>query len=241
MGDDADEERQPRERSKTPIMSSPSPVVVVVLGMCVGCVGAEQEVVERYLGASQRGDHDTVAAVSMVVFPDEVESWNVLEITAAANEPFVLTELRQAVAAIEVEQNHQLKVSGEFRRNNYDALRGIGERLRDEPEYHFPGRLGELQDAWELHRLERRQILERLHEAQTAFELEIRRVNKSLERESSPESLTGTVQRKYARVRVTTPVGDKRYQVALSRYQLRNQFDALVPARWIVGAIVPEE
>lgn len=222
-------------------MSSSSPVAAIVLVTLVGCVGAEQEVVERYLAASQRGDSETVAALSMVVFPDDVESWNVLEIASAPNEPFVLPELRQAVAAIEVERDVQSKVFGEFRRDNYEALRGIGERLRDEPEYHFPGRLGDLQDAWELLRLEQRQVLERLHDAQKAFEQEIRRVNKSLERESSPESLTGTVQRRYARVRVTTPVGDKRYQMALSRYELENQFDALVPAAWIVTSVAADD
>ena len=62
-------------------------------------------------------------------------------------------------------------------------------------------------------------------------------MSKSLQRESSPEYLTGVALRKEARVRVTTvaPASvDEHYTITLTRYELKNQFDALVPARWII-------
>jgi hypothetical protein len=205
--------------------------------MVTGCVGPEIELVERFLTASQRGDNETVALLSMVSFPAEVESWNVLELTRARREPYRVPELRGKVAAAEHERDAQLEAFGEFRQHNYETLRRINERLRHDPEYHFPGQIGELQDQWEMFRLERKQAAAKLRDAEAAFELELRRVHKSLEREEVPEELSGELIRKDARVRVTTPDGDSHYVLALSRYELSNQFKALVPARWIITAV----
>jgi len=225
-------------------MSLPSKVTLkrfvfamVPVWLSAGCAGPEQEVLDRYLEASQRGDNETVAALSMVAFPEDVESWNVLDISDERREPYLVPELRQIVETAEDERDAQFKVFGEFRRKNYETLRRIRARVSDEPDYHFPGRNGELQDQWEVFRLERRQVVAKLHEAEIAFEREIRRVSKSLQRESSPEYLTGVALRKEARVRVTTvaPASvDEHYTITLTRYELKNQFDALVPARWII-------
>ena len=209
----------------------------VPIWLSVGCAGPEQEVLDRYLAASQRGDNETVAALSMVAFPAEVESWNILEISDERRDPYLVPELRQNVETVEDERDAQFKVFGEFRQENYETLRRINARLRDEPAYHFPGQLGELQDEWEDFRVERRQVVAKLHDAEIEFEREMRRVNKSLQRESSPEYLTGETLRKDARVRVTTPAGDEHYIITLTQYELKNQFDALVPVRWIITEV----
>lgn len=227
-------------RHRTTSKSRLEAVAIVSLWLAavsLGCAGPEQEVLDRYFTASQRGDNETVAALSMVAFPDEVASWNVLEIGAERSEPYRVPELRELVAQAEDERDAQFKVFGEFRQQNYDTLRRIGARLGEEPDYHFPGKLGELQDTWEAFRSERRQVVAKLHDAEMALEQEIRRVTKSLQRESSPEYLTGGTRNKDARVRVTTPAGDAHYTVTLTQYELENQFDALVPARWIITAV----
>jgi len=215
-------------------------VAIVLLSLGIGCFGPEQEVVDRYLAASQRGDNETVAALSMVAFPADAESWNVLEVGPERREPYRVPELREAVKVAEDERDAQFRVFGEFRRENYDSLRRIGARLREEPDYHFSGRLGELQDEWEAFRQERRGVVAKLRDAEIELEEEIRRVDKSLLRETSPEYLTGVTLKKDATVRVTTPSGDQHYVITLTRYDLKNQFDALVPTRWIITAVKPE-
>ena len=226
------------EKTSLPTMKVKRFVFAMVpVWLSVGCAGPEQEALDRYLEASWRGDNETVAALSMVAFPEDVESWNILEISDERRDLYLVPELRQIVETAEDERDAQFKVFGEFRRENYETLRRIRVRVSDEPDYHFPGRNGELQDQWEVFRLERRQVVAKLHEAEIAFEREIRRVNKSLQRESSPEYLTGVALRKDARVRVTTaapPSVDEHYIITLTRYELKNQFDALVPARWII-------
>ena len=210
---------------------------VLPVWLSVGCAGPEQEVLDRYLAASQRGDNETVAALSMVAFPEDVESWNILEISDERRDPYLVPELRQIVASAEDERDAQFKVFGEFRRENYETLRRISVRLGDEPDYNFPGQLGELQDQWDVFRQGRREVVAKLHEAEIALEREIRRVNKSLQRESSPEYLTGETLRKVARVRVTTAAGDEHYTITLMQYELKNQFGALVRARWIITEV----
>ena len=214
---------------------------VVPVWLSVGCAGPEQEVLDRYLEATQRGDNETVAALSMVALPEEVESWNILEISDERRDPYLVPELRQIVETAEDERDAQFKVFGEFRRENYETLRRISARARVEPDYHFPGQLGELQDRWEGFRQERREVVAKLHEAEIALEREMRRVNKSLQREWSPEYLTGVALRKDARVRVTTAAGDGHYTITLTQYELKNQFDALVRARWIITEVVKAE
>lgn len=211
---------------------------MVPVWLSVGCAGPEQELLDRYLEASQRGDNETVAALSMVAFPEDVESWNFLEISDERRDPYLVPELRQIMVTAEDERDAQFAVFGEFRRKNYETLRRIRMRVSAEPDYHFPGRNGELQDQWEVFRLERRQVVAKLHQAEIALEWELRRVNKSLQRESSPEYLTGVALRKDARVRVTTAAGDDgHYIITLTQYELKNQFDALVPARWIITEV----
>ena len=210
---------------------------VLPVWLSVGCAGVEQEVLDRYLEASQRGDNATVAALSMVAFPEDVESWNILEISDERRDPYLVPELWQIVVSAEDERDTQFKVFGEFRRKNYETLRRISVRVGDEPDYHFPGQVGELQDQWEVFRQERRQAEAKLHQAESALEREIRRVNKSLQRESSPQYLSGETLRKDGRVRVTTAAGDEHYTITLTQYELKNPFDALVPARWIITEV----
>ena len=42
-------------------------------------------------------------------------------------------------------------------------------------------------------------------------------------------------------VRVTTATSEKTYRITLSRYELMNQFDAIVPARFIITDLGEEE
>jgi hypothetical protein len=214
---------------------------VVVLAVLSGpaCRSEEHEVLDRFLDASRRGDHQMVAMLSLVAFPEEVVDWDVLSIGEPRREPYRVPELRERVVAAEDRRDRQFRAFGEFRQENFDDLARIQRRLRDEPEASFTGRQLELYEAWERFREERREVVTSLHEAERALEWEIRRVNKSLQRDSTPEYLDGETVERVGRVRVS---GSGRiYAVTLLRYDVQNQFDAVVPARWIITAVEPED
>ena len=212
-------------------------VVVTTAYVSFGCASAEEELINRYFAANQRGDNETVAALSMVAFPGEVESWNVLSVGEAERRPYAVPALREAVEAAEDARDEQFKVFGEFRQEHYETLREMSARLRENPDATFSGQRAELKVEWDAYREERRDVVASLRDREIELENEIRRVTKSLQRESTPEYLTGEMETKRAQVRVTTPSGDQQVQVELTRYELTNQFDALVPARWIITEV----
>lgn len=215
--------------------------LVLGLVLLTSCRSAEEELVDRFLQASQRGDNETVAALSMVAFPEEVLDWKVLRVGEALREPYRVPQLRQRVKDAEDRRDEQFKVFGAFRQQNYDDLAQIQRRLRDDPQYELTGHLLDLKRQWDAYREERRAVVASLHEAERDLEWEIRRVNKSLMRESTPEYLTGETLRKDVRVLVTTPSGERNYRITLTRYDVKNQFGATVPTRWIVTEVAHEE
>lgn len=217
---------------------------LVAISALIGCScrSTERELAERFLEASARGDHQTVAQLSMVALPADIRAWRVLAISEPTREPYRVPMLRQRVAEAEDKRDQQFKDFGDFRNRNYDELARIQRLLRQNPEARFSGRLLELQQEWEAFREERRTLVENLHQAQRDLEWEIRKVTKSLQRESTPEYLTGEAVHERARVRVTTSGGAERnFILVLTRYELKNQFGAAVPTRWIVSEILAEE
>jgi hypothetical protein len=149
-------------------------------------------------------------------------------------------ELRERVEAAEDERDAQFREFGDFRQRNYDDLARIQKGLTEDADRRFTGHLGELQAQWDAYREARREVVAKLRDAELALEREIRRVEKSLQRESSPEYLTGESLHKEARVRIVEPSGERaEYRIELSRYELKNQFDAVVPSRWIITGVEP--
>jgi hypothetical protein len=149
--------------------------------------------------------------------------------------------MRERVEQAEDRRDEQFKLFGDFRQANYDELLRVQRLLRDDPGKKLEGRLGELQRQWDAFREERQAVVAGLHEAEQELEWEIRRVQKSLQREAAPEYLTGDTLSKEASVRVTTKEdGEGVYVVTLTRYDVKNSFGAVVPTRWIVTSIDPE-
>ena len=209
--------------------------------LATACAGPEEDLVNRFLAASQSGDNQIVAGVSMVAFPEDVASWKILEVVDLPNGEYLVPRFRQDVEEAEDQRNAQWGTLGNFRKQHYEDLVRIENRTEDDPEYRFPGRLGELQEGWDRQQQDLSDARSRLNETKIDLEREIRQVTKSLFRESSPEYLTGEVLKRAVLVRVTTATSEKTYRITLSRYELKNQFDAVVPARFLITDLGEEE
>jgi hypothetical protein len=203
------------------------------------CKSEEEEVVDRYLFAAQRDDNETVAALAMVAFPDELSDWEVVRVSSERRDEYRVPALRRRVEEAEDRRDEQFRTFGDFRRQNYEDLAAIQRRLREQPDARLTGRLLELSKRWDEFREERRRVVDGLHQAERELEWEIRRVAKSLQRESTPEYLSGNTVQRDALVRATTSLGERSYLVTLTRFDVKNQFGAVVPSRWIVTAVEP--
>ncbi len=214
--------------------------ILLIAGSALSCRTAEQELVDRFLEASRRQDHQMVALLSMVAFPGEVTDFRVMTVSSERREPYRLASLRARVEEAEDRRDEQFKLFSDFRRANYDELLKVQRQVGEDPGKKLEGRLGELQRQWDAFREEREVLVASLHEAQQDLEWEIRRVQKSLQREADPEYLEGETLSKDASVRVTTKEeGERTYLVTLTRYDVKNSFGAVVPTRWIVSAVSP--
>ena len=182
-----------------------------------------------------------VALVSMVAFPGRVVDFRVVTVGEERRGPYRVSSMRERVEGAADRRDEQFKLFGDFRKANYDELLRLQRIVADDPGRKLQARQEELQRQWDAFRAERRAVVSSLHEAEQELEWEIRRVQKSLQREAAPESLTGETLTKEASVRVTTQEdGDGVYVVTLTRYDVENTFGAVVPTRWIVTAVEPE-
>lgn len=215
--------------------------IFLIAASALSCRTAEHELIDRFLEASRRGDDQTVALLSIVAFPREVVDYRVVTIGEERRGPYRVSSMRERVEQAEDRRDEQFKLFGDFRQANYDDLLRVQRLLRDDPGKKLEGKLGDLQRQWDAFREERRVVVSSLHEAEQELESEIRLVQKSLQREAAPEYLTGETLTKEASVRVTTKdEGEGVYVVTLTRYDVKNTFDAVVPTRWIVTAVEPE-
>jgi hypothetical protein len=211
---------------------------LLIAAWAPSCRTAEHELVARFLDASARQDGQTVALLSMVSFPSEVTDFRVVTVGAERREPYRLNAMRERVEEAEDRRDEQFKLFSDFRQANYDELLKVQRQASEDPAKKLEGRLGELQRQWDAFREERAAVVASLHEAQQALEWEIRTIQKSLQKEASPEELEGETVTKVASVRVTTKgEGERAYIVTLTRYDVKNSFGAVVPTRWIVTGV----
>jgi hypothetical protein len=216
--------------------------LLLIWAAIVSCRTEEQELVERYLEASRRDDDQMVALLSMVAFPGKLVDYRVVSVGSELRAPYLVSAVRERVEAAEARRNEQFEAFSEFRRTNYDELLRVQKLLAEDPERKLEGRLAELDARWNAFRDERRQVVTSLHEAERALEREVRLVSKSLQQEAEPEQLEGETLTKAASIRVTTEEGggEQAFVVTLTRFDLRNSRGAVVPSRWVVSAVAPE-
>ena len=202
-----------------------------------GCQSPEQEVVDLYLDASQKDDKATIGGLSEVSFPEEVKSWKILEVGDARSESYAVPGFLSEVKAVEEERDAKFKIYNQFRVDNYQALQEIAASLGEDPDHRFRGNKKDLLDRWNEFREERKEVMAKLYEVEIQLEEETRLVNKSLQRESTPEFLVGNTLRKDVRVQVVTQSGENVFLISLAIYELKNQFDDALPARWFITRV----
>jgi hypothetical protein len=185
-------------------------------------------------------DTHTVAAVSLVSFPGgTVQSWDVVEVGPTTSTQFKLGELRSLAETAKIERDAQFAVFSDFRLANYTDLLLIEERLEQNPDYPFKGKLADLHAEYQFYRKER-----------AGLELDLRGIKKAIEDEKKParksvmtsddiELFDGEVLTREVLVDVETASGPKTaYVFTLRKYELMNlQNNVTPPSRWILVTI----
>ena len=122
-------------------------LLVILLG--VSCSGGEDEVVNSFLAAIQRGNESAAKAVSLVEFPGEVVSWEIVEVGPTSIEPFALSELDDKRSELSRERRQISERNAFFVQDNKSAFDEYEAKRKDEPDYKFEGEMAEFQKEWE--------------------------------------------------------------------------------------------
>jgi len=224
--------------------SWPVCIGLVIWISATACGGAEQEVLRRFFRATMHEDTHTVAALSLVSFPGgAVKTWNVVEVESTTREPFKFSELRSRAETAKIERDAQFAVFSNLRLANYSDLLLIEERLEQNPDYPFTGKLADLHAEYQSYRKERAVLELALREIKKTMEDEKKPARKSVMTSDDIELFDGEVLTRKVVVDVET-ASDlvAAYVFTLRKYDLTNlQSDFTPPSRWVIVSIQEQE
>jgi hypothetical protein len=176
--------------------------------------------------------------MSVVGPPVEVESWEVVEVSSRSREPFTLPELLERFTAAEKERDAVSEKRQKYAKDHVDALERVIPKLREDPEYKFRGKLGEIQEEWT-----------RLLEERTEKERIFQELKRTVDRETSLATKSVVRQVKLGNLRGDVAVtemllnlkpkdgGELPFKVTLRKYELSDpESDRTEPARWVIVA-----
>lgn len=214
-------------------------IPLTILASLWACGAPEQAAVDQFFRAAQTNDSATLAYMSAVGSPLEVESWKVVEVSSRTREPFTLSELLERFAAAEKARNASQEKRQTYAEENKEALEQVIPKLREDPEYEFRGKLGAIQEEW-------MKLLDERKETESAFQ-ELKQV---VNRESSLAGKSVMRQVDLGKCRGEIAVtemllnlkpkegGELPFKVTLRKYELKEpETDRIEPARWVIVGI----
>lgn len=212
-------------------------IVSVSLACLWACGAPEQSTVDQFFRASQTNDNITLASMSAVGPPVEVQSWEVVEVSSRTTEPYELPGLAGELEVAEKERDAAAEERKKYFDEHQDALEQIIPKLREDPDYKFRGRVGEVQEEW-MRLLEERREHERTYqELKRAVDRQTRLANRSVMRQVKLEELQGDIAVTEMLVNVRPRDGNEGlpYKVTLQKYNVSApESDRPEAARWII-------
>ncbi len=214
---------------------TPLAMLVVLLG--VACSGGQQQVVSSFLTAVQTGNEDAAKAASVVEFPGEVKSWEIVEVGPVSSEPFALEELERKLSELSRERRTKKDHNAYFVQDHRSAYDEYTAKREKDPEYEFSGEAAEFQKEWE-EKLGEEEELDRaatdvykeINALKSAAGLSLStNINENFEGEASATDLI---------LKVNDGSTEKTYTFTLQKFNLVDPVRNISPiGRWIITDI----
>jgi hypothetical protein len=215
-------------------------MVIASLSFLWACGGSpEQAALDQFFRAAQANDSSTLAYMSAVGPPLEVESWKMSEVTSRTTEPFTLPEVLVKFEAAKAERDAAAEKRQKYGKDQEEALEQIIPKLRDDPEYKFKGKLGEIQEEWAKLLEERKEKEQVFQELKLVVNRESNIASKSVMRQVEVGKLTGDVEVTNVLFNIKPKGGGELpFKATLRKYNLTDPEVARVePARWVITDI----
>jgi hypothetical protein len=211
---------------------------VAFLWACGG--SPEQAALEQYFRAAQSNDSATLAYMSDVSPPVDVESWAVAEVNSRSTEPFTLPDLMVTFEAAKKERDAATEKRQKFAKDNEESLEQIIPKLRSDPEFKFRGKLGEIQEEW-AKLLEERNTTERaFQEIRQTVNRESNLASKSVMRQIDVATLRGgiSVTKMMLNLKPKDGGGELPFIATLRKYDLTDpESNRAEQSRWVIAEI----
>ena len=211
-------------------------VVGAILASLWACGSPEQATVEQFFLAARSDDSATLAAMSAVGAPGAVESWQVVDVSSESTESFALPGLVVQLEAAEKVRDAALEEGREYLADNEIELDEIIRKEKQDSEFKFSGKLGEIQEEWSKRVQERKDTEHEFQELERAVNTETTLATKSVIGQTAIENLDGDVA--VTEILLMLKLEDaveKPYTVTLRKYELSSpQSDRAERSRWII-------
>jgi hypothetical protein len=206
---------------------------IVALGLACSSE-PERRVLTTFVNAVQAGDEAAAAQVSLVEFPGEVSSWEIVEVGPETSAPFQLAKLQKERLEMEEALDAMIKKNDQWLQDNEELYYEYKPKKDDDPEATFTGKLQEFDEEFTARMDEQKALDQKIRDAEDAIDALKKAAALSTNTPGLGSSYDGDVLAKEAKVKFD----DKDYTVTFKQYALVNTEHNMRPvSRWIITDI----
>jgi hypothetical protein len=215
-------------------------LVTVALGLTMAaCGGPEKIVVDKYFGAVNQEDSQTLSAFATVAFEKKVDDWKIVQTLSSTEEPAPLPELvklaKDADAEVSKNQREINFYTNQHPGDVTEVLDLIGKRKP------IPARLQGVADTLERYNAKKKELRQAFARAKERVDKEKQTVILSVGEVDNLETLTGTMATRQIELLLTIGGEKIPHLMTLRQYKLQAAPGIRSMNRWVVCALEPKK
>lgn len=210
-------------------------LILALAVSAAACGHPEQVVVDKYFGAVNSQDNQTLGSFASVSFDRKVDSWKITGGAPESKVPAPLPERAKTVRELETELAANKKAAGAYSLDHYAEIDQVKEAQKKggKPS----GKLAAVATQWDQFNQKDRDLKKSLAEAKDALEREKRNVVLSVGQVDNMENLTGDLVTKQLDLALTIQGKPENYQMTLQKYEVTGGTGQRVISRWVVTGL----
>jgi hypothetical protein len=214
-------------------------VISSLAAAAVGCGQPEKVVVDKYFGAVNQEDNQTLTSFSAVVFNKKVDAWEIKSATPEQRSPAPLPELLNKVKEIQAEIDQNKREYMAYFNEHPKEVDQVQELLK-KPDARIPSSLQKTADDWKVFLDKKRELDRSLAQSKAEVEREKRNVMLSVGQVDNVEALTGEMVNKQLDLALTINGQPQDYVMTLRKYDLEGGGGPRMVSRWVVQDLAPK-
>jgi hypothetical protein len=210
-------------------------MVLALAVAAAACGHPEQMVVDKYFGAVNTQDNQTLGSFASVKFDRKVDAWKITGSQPESRVPAPLPERVKAVKDLEAELAANKKAYGTYGNDHYTELDQVKEAQKKGAKP--PAKLADVAAKWEEFTKKDHDLKKAVAEARDALEKEKRNVVLSVGPVDNVDSMAGELITKQLDLTLTVAGQPENYAMTLQKYEVTGGTGQRVISRWIITGL----